>query len=674
MKRVFAIFALAAVALWSCTEKVEIPDNGKEDPQKEDPQKPDPEKEDPQKPDPEPTTKDIEFMASFEAEGETWAADAQILLFDGSAVQTLTNSAEAGAIAKFSATVPKDASSYLAYYPAGEGVTLTGTAVTLTLPAEGVPAGAVALPSVAKASGATLSFRPFLATLFYSVGRDDVTKVVFQAAEKVAGSATIDYAGENPAIAATADQITVAGTFVPETEYAIAVPAQTYTNVTVKVFAGEEVVDEVALENVGAIAPGQGLTLPMMAIPKPKDRVFQITAVKVYGGISQQWSCDKTINLFEHPDYFDDTDGRGINALKDNYLVMREDGTFINYAGEDGRNWWFVYSGTVNPQTNKDLDLKGFFDVLPRDEGTVAMNVGEEAVTLTFTKKDQTQSTGIYLPAGTYPLSEEKNITIEELAVVFQYQITDNNWDYKYKDYDIIALHPRAMFIELHELEEGFEVPESAKTFDANFEFVAPEDPIVDPADFDLATLPGKWNVYGSNKEKDAMPKFGLYVLGGSGDDPAFVSPIEKSWDWDDSIWKESDNEIVIKNVTVGSTAITGTTNWWAGADGGFWNYTWKNTGEDLSRFYNKIPKGNTDFTFDLATMTLTWSNGTTAKVLLPGENEFVYGRKLMIPEACFALDFHLGEPIPATADQWKDIDRFINAPLEYVIIFEKTE
>ena len=72
--------------------------------------------------------------------------------------------------------------------------------------------------------------------------------------------------------------------------------------------------------------------------------------------------------------------------------------------------------------------------------------------------------------------------------------------------------------------------------------------------------------------------------------------------------------------------------------------------------------------------MTLTWSNGTSAKVLLPGENEFVYGRKLLIPEACFALDFHLGEPIPATADQWKDIDRFINAPLEYVIIFEKTE
>lgn len=665
MKRLFTIVALATVALWSCEKKVEDPDPDKEKEQKEEEQKEDPKPE-------EPTTKEVEFSASLEAfEGEAWAADSKILLFDGAAVQTLTNTAGAGAIAKFKATVPKDASAYLAYFPAGEGVTLTATSVALTLPAEGAPADAIAQKYVAKASGTMLSFRPLLGKVVYSVGREDVTKVVFEAAEKVAGNATVDYSGENPAVTAATNQLTVAGTFVPEKEYAVAVPAQAYTNVTVKVYAGEEVVDEVALENVGAIEPGKSATIPMMAIPKEPTQVYQITALKVWGGTGPEYGGTKVINLFEHPDYFNATDGRGVEAVKDNYLEIKED-IFYNYAGEDGRNWWFVYSQTVNPQTHKDLDLKEFYDVLPRSQGAFAMTVADDGtVTFTFTKEDQTQTTGTYLPAGTYDLPDGKTITIEEQAVMFELKGKDN-WDYIYKDYDIIACRPRAFFIELHRLPEDFEVPEASKTVDADFVFTPEEDN--PPVEFDLTTLPGKWNVYGTNTAKDAMPKFGLYVLGGSGDDPAFVSPIEKSWDWDDTIWKESDNEIVIKNVNAGTTTVTGTTNWWAGADGNFWDYIWLKTGEDLSRFYNKIPKGNTDFTLDLATMTLTWSNGTVAKVLLPGENEFVYGKKLMIPEACFALDFHLGDPIDATADRWNDVDRFVNAPLEYVVIFEKTE
>ena len=29
-------------------------------------------------------------------------------------------------------------------------------------------------------------------------------------------------------------------------------------------------------------------------------------------------------------------------------------------------------------------------------------------------------------------------------------------------------------------------------------------------------------------------------------------------------------------------------------------------------------------------------------------------------------------DPIPATSQRWTDVDRFVNAPLEYVIMFEK--
>ena len=165
---------------------------------------------------------------------------------------------------------------------------------------------------------------------------------------------------------------------------------------------------------------------------------------------------------------------------------------------------------------------------------------------------------------------------------------------------------------------------------------------------------------------------WGIWVLGGSGDDPAFVCPVDKSWDWDDSIWKETDNGLVIKLTGSNEVGAMGTTNWWSGNDGAFWNYTWKKTGEDLSRFYNKIPKGEQQFTLEFATLEVTLGNGEKAKLLTPGEHEFAYGKKLTVPEGCFALDFHLMDPIEPTAQRWTDVDRFINAPLEYIIIFEK--
>ena len=161
-------------------------------------------------------------------------------------------------------------------------------------------------------------------------------------------------------------------------------------------------------------------------------------------------------------------------------------------------------------------------------------------------------------------------------------------------------------------------------------------------------------------------------MLGGSGNDPAFVSPIDKNWDWNSSIWRESDNELVITVTGMSGTRVSGTLNWKAGADGEFWDYIWNSTGEDLSRFYDKIPKGESAFSADIATQEVTLSNGETPKFLTPGIHSFAYGKTKEIPEGCFALAFHLMDPISVTADHYKDVDRFINAPLEYVIIFEK--
>ena len=670
MKKFLYVLLAFAVALASCDKEPEIPEE----------EKPGPEEKPIVNPPEEEKTVTKEFTASFEAPEDgtqaTWAADDKILLYDGATVQTLTNSAGAGAVAKFSATVAKDASAFLAYYPYFEGVSISGTKVTFTLPAEIPLAEDAVIPAVAKSSGTVLSFRPLMAKLVFSVGQDGITKIEFQTAggEKITGNATVDYAGENPAFSAASDKLVVSGTFVADKQYAIALPAQNYTGYSVKVYAGENLVAEVSSE-AGELRPGQVVTIPTLAVPEPAANVYQISKLTLWGGTGPEYGGSKVINLFEVPDYFDNTDGRGVQALQDNYFVIKEDGTFINYAGEDARNWWYVYSKDVNPATHKNLDLKGFYEVLPRAESTYSYNVGESGIQFTFDLGGGAQSVGTYVPAGTYTLYEDKGITvtIEEQAIMFLLQGKDD-WDHFGNDYNVIACRPRVLFIELHQMEEGFKVPEASKTFDTDFEFIPEDDPVVNPpAEFDLQDLLGSWNVYGNNTPKESMPKFGLYVLGGSGDDPAFVSPIDKSWDWDDTIWKESDNGLVIKATGQSGTTITGTINWWSGNDGAFWDYLWKD-GTDLSAYYDVIPKGEKSYSLDATTMVLTLENGKQPKILVPGEHEFVYGKKLTIPEGCFALDFHIMDPIDATADRWNDKDRFINAPLEYIIIFEKSE
>ena len=210
-----------------------------------------------------------------------------------------------------------------------------------------------------------------------------------------------------------------------------------------------------------------------------------------------------------------------------------------------------------------------------------------------------------------------------------------------------------------------------------------------------MTRLPGKWNVLGNNTTKD-----GIKVLGGGGGYgtnwayPAFVCPYDKTWDWDDSCYRESDNELIIKVSGMSGGQVTGTINWWAGADGKFWNYIWKYNGAaqytpfvgtDLSDYYDRIPKGENPFTLDISSLKLTLSNGETPKILTSGTYTFFQGKPtLTIPEGCFALMFHIGNMKPSIKDNnpdWfnsesgspRDIDRFLFSPLEYVIIFERT-
>ena len=645
MKKALILLVPALALLASCGDAIEIPDvSGSGNVPVVDPDV--------------PLSGDVVFTATIEdlpdGSQAVWAQGESILLSDGASVQTLTNRAAAGQVAEFPGKVTEGKTAFVAVYPAADGVSIDGTSVSFEIPTAQTAAGPTY--KVAKASGTQLYFRSLVSVVNFSVGYEGVTKVRFQTTGgNIAGAVTADYAGETPTVSATEDFVEVTGAFQPGETYTFSALPGTYEGITIVAYSGDKATAHVS---VGEVDLKKGLSVDLSALQQDIP-TYRITNMWVCGGTGPEYGGAGVIDILTKTNYWNTEDGRGITALKDNYYQLRPDGTFVNYAGEDGRNWWFVYSGSVNPASGKDLDLRKFYDVLPLSEGRYAI----DGNTVTFTKADGSTTQALFVGPGTYevPGAGGKSVTITRQALAFTITGGKDDWNNIYKDYDKIAARPRALFIEMEAMPDGFIVPEASRTTDADFEYVEPG------STFDWASLPGSWNVFGGN----ASP-FGIWVLGGSGDDPAFVSPIDKSWDWDDTIWKESDNAMNVAVTSFTTAQATGTTNWWAGNDGAFWNYKWKKTEEDLSRFYNKIPKGKKEFTIDFATLTVTWETGATAKFLTPGTKEFVYGKTLEIPSGCFGLWFHLMDPIPATSDRWTDVDRFVNAPLEYVIIFEK--
>ena len=654
MKKVYTLLLSLSVVgmLSSCGEVIEIPDVEESQGQTEQPVAPG-----------EGLSGDVVFSATWAtlADGSqpVWAGSDVIMLYDGSSVQTLTNSAEAGMVAKFPATVADGSTSFFAVTPALEGMSISGQEMTCVLPTVQT-SGIVPPVAVAKSSGSQLFFCPVLSKVSFSVGFEGATKVVFKTQEKIAGDVVADYSGEQPVLTASASEVTVMGSFAKGEKYSFSIIPADISGYTAEVYVGDAVKAHITGEAFSAVA-GVVTELPAFA---PDIPTYRIVSMKLWGGTGPEYNCTKIYDLLKKPGCFNNEDGRGIEALKDNYMVMKDDGTFINYAGEDGRNWWFVYSGSQNPENGKDIDLRSFYDLYPLYEGKWAMKSAQE---IAFTKPDGTVTTATMLPPGTYDMpgtSPTLSVTLDHMALMFQIKGGKDNWTHTWDDYGVIACRPRALFVEIEKMPDGFVVPEASMTRDDAFKY---EPPVV--VDFDWNSLPGKWTVYGGN----ASP-FGIFVLGGSGSDPAFVSPIDKSWLWNDSIWRESDNGLSIAVTSMAGAEVKGTTNWWAGNDGKFWDYKWKSTDEDLSRFYNQLPKGKYEFTMNLQTLEITLGNGHKARFLGPGVNEFVYGKTLTVPDGCFALAFHLMDPIPATADHYKDVDRFVNAPLEYVIIFEKQQ
>ena len=620
-------------------------------------------------------------------EGEThvyWEPGDEIKVFAGSESGKFTTAiTESAAQAEFTGTLEIASGTEIwAIYPFSEEVVIADGNFTAVLPAaQTARAGSFDKGlnlAIAHATTPELQFKNMAGGVKFSVSKAGITKVSFKGnnAEPLAGTVKVGLDGSGiPAVSemvTPATEITLsapAGTSFEAGQwyYIVVLPATLSKGYTLTLTYEDNHQETVTSDKAVEIKRSTyGVLTDIDTKVQPAVTTYRISHLWLWGGTGGEYGGTKVIDLLTKPNYWNDEDGRGVTALSDNYYQIGADGSFVNYAGEDARNWWFVYSGSVNPVNHKDVDLREFYDVLPLSTGQFAVDGTE----VTLTKADGTKVQATLVGPGTYEMpgtKPVKSVTIETQALLFTITGGTTSWDQNimYTDYHAIAGNPLRLYIELEQLPAGFIVPEASRTTDADFKYEAPDEP------FDWTSIPGNWNVYGGNSESSG---YGLWVLGGSGTDPGFVSPIEKNWDWDDSIWWESDNVLTIAVTSFTGTQATGTTNWWGGNDGKFWNYTWKKTGEDLSRFYNKIPKGKVAFTLDIATQTVTWENGTTAQILLPGNHTFVYDKPLKkpIPANCFAIWFHLMDPIPVTGDVYTDVDRFVNAPLEYLIYFEK--
>ena len=370
MKKALILLVPALALLASCGDAIEIPDvSGSGNVPVVDPDV--------------PLSGDVVFTATIEdlpdGSQAVWAQGESILLSDGASLQTLTNRAAAGQVAEFPGKVTEGKTAFVAVYPAADGVSIDGTTVSFEIPTSQTVAGPAY--KVAKASGTQLYFRSLVSVVNFSVGYEGVTKVRFQTTGgNIAGAVTADYAGETPAVSATADFVEVTGAFQPGETYTFSALPGTYEGLTIVAYSGDKATAHVS---VGEVDLKKGLSVDLSALQQDIP-TYRITNMWVCGGTGPEYGGAGVIDILTKTNYWNTEDGRGITALKDNYYQLRPDGTFVNYAGEDGRNWWFVYSGSVNPANGKDLDLRKFYDVLPLSDGRYALNGN----TVTFTKAD----------------------------------------------------------------------------------------------------------------------------------------------------------------------------------------------------------------------------------------------------------------------------------------------
>ena len=239
---------------------------------------------------------DIVFVAEFEQEADTkialgevedgvrmttWVAGDQIKI-NG----TVFSAQADGAFTEFKTTAAFDetAATYRAVYPASSYISTTA----VDIPADQNGTFASASIAVAESSTTSLKFNNLVTILKFQVPVN-CSKVTFESNASIAGGITVnynegvmtpDYAG----VAQPNNTINVTGTFVPGTDYYVAVKPGTHT-FTVKID------DEVSKASTTAVTVERSKILNMGTLPEPviPDPVY------VYVKNDMGWS---TVNIY----------------------------------------------------------------------------------------------------------------------------------------------------------------------------------------------------------------------------------------------------------------------------------------------------------------------------------------------------------------------------------------
>ena len=399
---------------------------------------------------------------------------------------------------------------------------------------------------------------------------------------------------------------------------------------------------------------------------------YKIKNLWVYGGTGPQYGNTGFIDMHNKTWQFDTEAGHGIQAEMDNYLEIilvdvldggnKTTGKSIYWAGKDGKNWscWFKQQNVPW----KKADASHFYRQIPLGESTWVRDY--TANTVTFTDKNGKETVlELYAPNTTFtaPDASNKSRTFVDMTLHAKLTGGENNWDVAGSEMDRIYYNPHDLFIGVEKVES---VPEESKTSEDTFTPTLIPDPSVVPE-----------SIAGTYKYSAA------YCNGGI--DPAFVGFTDKSWAFNDSVWKMQDDVYVFTATGKdGNGNETGTIDFQPGADGAYWDYIMPASFHkyeglddlDLSSFYGKIPHGKSTYVYNKSNTTVTITNGeytATAKYLMPGDHT-INGKAHTVIASC-ALDFDLNYTtpnIPGFEQAWNDFERFYVAPWNYVLHLQK--
>ena len=400
---------------------------------------------------------------------------------------------------------------------------------------------------------------------------------------------------------------------------------------------------------------------------------YKITSSRVWGGTGPEWGGGALMEPSTKSWCWYADEGHGPAAEYDDYLEFTLDeimadgnttGTCIHYGGVDAKHWNCLFKAAVNKEGDTDIDLHKFYRQIPVGTSTWVRDYVNN--TISFTDADGKVTTGQFLSGGDYTVYEGKVLTVEQNAFQFNLSGVDD-WTNIYSDYDKFVKRPRIFFVLVSPVDE---IPAEAKT-----EGTEGKNSVEPPAPAPELELAGHYK----------LKEFKVYGRTGGA---IFMSPKDKSWMFNNSVWWEGDNELIITVSSEDEKTVKGEANYLPSNDEKFWDYILiaeknkQGTGDlDLSPYYGRLPHGKSSFELNKETGIISFSiqSGYTvtsqlANFLTAGTYKFGKNQKeLTVEELAFDFPLQNEDDVPViSAIQYTDFDLFAYAPFNYVMSFKK--